>query len=220
MPGGLVDVGPEASYDVTLLDLTTGTSTTPLSEELGEEDEAFATTSAPVALVGGHAYRLAIDTEIAQSTLALSLASGTTSLHLDNVGLTVRTASGGGDGKGGKGSGSLTDRRLFSLLNGGAGGPAVLASGGKRLLVRVGCPARVGRACRIAAQGMLSRRKPATARRVVKVGKGKAKRIALRVKPKARKKVGERKRLLVREKVRVGGARATVYKSRKLIRQG
>ncbi len=226
-PGGLVDVEPEATYVVTLADLTSGTSTTALSGELNEEDKAFAGASAPVAVVGGHTYRLSIETVTAQSTVALSLLSGTAIVRFDNVGLTVRSASegkgGGGGGGGGKGSGSssdsLSDRQLFSLLSAGtSAGPALLE--GKRLFVKVGCPAKVGHACRITAQGLLSKRKPATAKRTVKVPKGKSKRIALRVKPKARGKVTKRKRLLFREKVHAGKAQATLYRQRKLIRQG
>ncbi len=221
--GGLVDVEPEGTYTVTLSDLTTGKSTEALSGEL-EGVTPFSAESAPVSVVGGHKYRLSIEAVTAQGTLALSLLSGTSNLRFDNVGLSVRSASGDGKGAGGgknglgSGSSSLTDRRLFSLLRGGgASGPAVLK--GNRLFVKVGCPAKVGRACRIAAQGFLRKGKPATAKRMVKVAKGKSRRIALRVKPKARPKVAKRKRLLVREKVRAGGAKATVYKSRKLIRK-
>lgn len=228
-PGGLVDVEPEATYLITLLDLTTGTSTTALSGELNEEDEAFAGASAPVAVVGGHTYQLSIEAVIAQSTLALSTLSGTTSLRFDNVGLAVRSGSegkGGGGGRaGGKGSGSssgsLSDRQLFSLLSSGtSASPALLKGSGRRLFVKVGCPVKVGHACKITAQGLLSKRKPATTKRTVKVPKGKNKRIALRVKPKARGKVTKRKRLLFREKVRAGKAQATVYRQRKLIRRG
>lgn len=223
-PGGLIDVEPVASYDVTLSDLTTGASTVPLSGELDGEDTAFTADSAPAAVVGGHTYRLTIDTETVQSTLALSLLSGTTILRFDNIGLSVRSSSGGGGGKGGGGSGksgssSLSDSRLFSLFSSGsASTPAVLK--GNRLLVRVSCPAKIGHACRIGAQGLLGKRKPATGKRSVRVGKGKGKLVALAVKPKARKKLAKRKRLLVRERVSAGKARATVYKQRKLIRRG
>jgi hypothetical protein len=96
-------------------------------------------------------------------------------------------------------------------------GPAVLKC--NRLFVRVGCPRKIGHACRIIAQGFLRKRKPATTKRTVKVAKGKGRRVVLRVKAKARAKVAKRKRLLVRERVRAGGAKATVYKSRKLIRK-
>lgn len=221
-PGGLIDVEPEGSYTVTLFDLTTGKSTEALSGEL-EGETPFSAESASVAVVGGHKYRLSIEAVTAQGALALSLLSGTSNLRFDNVGLSVRSAP-GGDGKGnggakkGSGSGSLSDKRLFSLLsNGGTSGPAVLK--GNRLFVKVGCPRKVGHACRITAQGFLRKGKPATAKRMVKVAKGKGKRVILRVKPKARGEVAKRKRLLVREKVRAGGANATVYKSRKLIRR-
>jgi hypothetical protein len=223
-PGGLVDVEPKGTYTVTLSDLTSGKSVTALSGEVTGESP-FTADAAPVAVVGGHKYRLSIEAVTAQSALALSLLSGTSNLRFDNVGLSVRSAAGdggkdGGGGKNGSGSdsSSLTDRRLFSLLsNSGISGPAVLK--GNRLFVRVGCPRKVGHACRITAQGFLRKGKPATAKRMVKVAKGKGKRIVLRVKPKARPKVAKRKRLLVREKVRAGGAKATVYKSRKLIRK-
>ncbi len=220
-PGGLVDLEPKGSYTVTLSDLTTGKTVTALSGEV-EGESPFTADAAPVAVVGGHKYRLSIEAVTAQGTLALSLLSGTSNLRFDNVGLSVRSTSGGdgknGDGKNGSGSNSLTDRRLFSLLsNGGASSPVVLK--GNRLFVKVGCPRKVGHACRITAQGFLRRGKPATAKRTVKVAKGKGKRVILRVKPKARPKVAKRKRLLVREKVRAGGAKATVYRSRKLIRR-
>jgi hypothetical protein len=230
-PGGLVDVGPEASYTVTLQDLTSGTSTTALSGQLGDGGEAFASDSAPVAVVGGHTYRLSIEAETAQSTLAVSLLNGTTALRFDNIGLTVSSSvgSGGGSGsggggeggKGGKGSGSgsssLSDRRLFALLSSGAGAsPAVLK--GNRLLVKVNCPAKIGHACRVAAQGLLSKHKPATRTRMVKLKKGKGRRVVLAVKPKAREALAKRKRLLVRQRVHADSAHATVYKVRKLIR--
>lgn len=229
-PGGLVDVEPEATFVVRLADLTTGTSTTALSGELGEGDESFTPSEAPVAVIGGHTYRLSIESTTAQSTVALSALSGTATLRFDNVGLTVKSASGGkggsgGGGAGGKGSGSgsgsLSDRELLSLLTGGTpASPALLKGKGKRLFVKVGCPAKAGHACRITAQGLLNKRRPATTKRTVKVPKGKSKRVALRVKPKARGKVTKRTRLLFREKVHAGKAQATVYRQRKLIRRG
>jgi hypothetical protein len=216
-PGGLVDVEPTATYAVTLTDLTAGTSVVGLSGAVDEEDEEFAQSGAPVAVVGGHTYRLAIESVTAQSTLALSPASGTTSLRFDNIGLTVR--SGGGNAQRGGNAGALSSRRLFSLLRSGAvSSPVVLR--GKRLFVKVNCPRDVGRACRIAAQGLLSKRKAATRKRVVKVGMSKTKQIALRVKPAAQKKLAKRKRLLVRERVSAGGAHATLLATRKLIRRG
>src|ERR1044072_8341330 len=224
-PGALVDVGPVANYTVTLADLTAGTSTVLLSEELAEGDEEFATASVPAAVIGGHRYQLSLAAEIAQSTVALSLLSGTTKLNLDNVGIVVESSGeGGSNGKGGNGddrrsrSSALSDQRLLSLLNGGtSAAPAILK--GKRLFVKVNCPASVDRTCRITAQGMLTRRKPATTKRTVKIPKGKSKRIALRARPQAHAKLIKRKRLLIRQKVTAGKAQATVYKQRKLIRR-
>lgn len=223
-PGGLVDVEPKGTYTVTLSDLTTGKSVNALSGEVAGESP-FNADAAPVAVVGGHKYRLSIEAVTAQSAVALSLLSGTSNLRFDNVGLSVRSASGAGgkgDGSGKNGAGSdsssLSDRRLFSLLsNGGTSAPAVLK--GNRFFVKVGCPAKIGHACRIAAQGFLRKGKAATTKRMVKVAKGKGKRVVLRVKPKVQPTVAKRKRLLVREKVRAGGASATLYKTRKLIRR-
>jgi hypothetical protein len=226
-PGGLVDVAPEATYTVALQDLTSGISSTALSGQLGEGKEAFTADSGSVAVVGGHTYRLSIDTETAQSTAAASLLTGTTTLRFDNVGLAVSSSAGGGGGHGsggkggggsGSGSSSLTDRRLLALLRAGAGASPVVLEG-NRLLVKVNCPAKIGRACRIAAQGLLSKHRPATRTRVVKLKKGKGRRVVLKVKPKARKALAKRKRLLVRQRVRAGGAHATLYKVRKLIRR-
>jgi hypothetical protein len=229
-PGGLVDVGPEATYTVTLADLSSKTSATVLTQKVDGGDKAFAPASAPVAVVGGHTYRLSIEAVTAQSSLALSALSGTTSLRFDNVALAVQSAGGPADDGSGKGKGSgggsgsgkdaLSDSRLLSLLSSAGSSPAVLHGKGKQLLVRVSCPRKAHHACNIAAQGLLTKRKPATHRRVVKVASGKSKRVVLRVKPRARQKLTKRKRLLVREKVRAGGARATVYRQRKLIRRG
>lgn len=68
-PGGLVDLEPKASFTVTLADLSAGTSTRALSGELDGEDNAFAAAGAPVAVVGGHTYRLSIDTTLRRARL-------------------------------------------------------------------------------------------------------------------------------------------------------
>ena len=52
-----------------------------------------------------------------------------------------------------------------------------------------------------------------------RVGKGKKKKFALQVKRKARGKLAKRKRLLFKQTVRAGGAKATVYKRLKLVRR-
>jgi hypothetical protein len=214
-PGGLVAVAPKATYTVKLSDLTAGTSSVPLTEELTKEDGTFATRSGQASVVSGHTYQMAIETTTAQSTAALSVFSGTAAARFDNVGLQIQTAGGAG---GGAGNGSLTDKQLAALIQSSLIGPATLK--GKKLSVKAKCPAKVGSACRISVQGLLKKGKPATTTRTAKVGKGKTKRFVLQVKPKARKKLATRKRLLFKETVRAGGAKATVYKSLKLIKRG
>ncbi|HVY96405.1 MAG TPA: hypothetical protein VHA54_05535 [Solirubrobacterales bacterium] len=230
--GGLVNVEPKATYAVTLRDLSAGTSATVLSEEVGKADTTFAARVAAASVVSGHTYQLSIEATTAQSALALSLLTGTTNLRFDNVGLQVETAEGGSGGGGGGGGGGgsagggsgggklggLSDTRLLSLLR-SSGAAAPVVTKGRRLFARVSCPAAVGRTCRIVAQGLLNRRRPATTRRTVRVAAGKSKLIALRAKPRARGQLAKRRRLLLREAVHAGPAKATVVRSRKLIRR-
>ncbi|HEX5713894.1 MAG TPA: hypothetical protein VFX85_11320, partial [Solirubrobacterales bacterium] len=81
------------------------------------------------------------------------------------------------------------------------------------------CPAGVGRACSLSLQGLLSKRRAATTKRTSKIAKGKAKTLVLKVKPKARKQLATKKRLLFKQTVKAGSAKATVYKRLKLIRR-
>lgn len=210
-PGGLVKVEPKSTYTVTLRDLTAGTSATALSEEVSKEDTTFAARGAATNVIGGHTYQLSISATTAQSALALSLLNGTTALRFDNVGLVVQTPGGGGGGTGG------SENLLATLIRGSLIGPAILK--GKRVFVKAKCPAAIGSACRITLRGMLNRRQPATRARNAKLGKGKTKRVVIKVKPKARPKLATRKRLLFKVTVRAGGAIATVSKSLKLIRR-
>ena len=81
-------------------------------------------------------------------------------------------------------------------------------------------PAQGRPACRTTAQGLLKQAPPGDEpKRTVRLRSGKSKLVALKVKPKARKQVAKRKRLLVRQKVRAGKVTATVFKSRLLIRR-
>lgn len=204
--------GNSADYAVRLVDLTAGgeslTLITPSTLAGAQTWTAVRRGSiGPGQLTIGHEYRVQITTRYTTGTSVL--VSG--NADYDNVVLSAVRGDGAGGG--------LSDKRLEELMRAATPGSAVLARKGKRLLVRVKCPRKVGRTCRIAVQGMLRKRKPATTRRTVKVRKGKAKLVALRVKPKARAKVVKRKRLLVRHKVRAGKVTATIFKSRKLIRR-
>jgi hypothetical protein len=218
--GSLVDLAPQATYAVNLIDRTAGTKSEVLAETIGASS-AFTGKDHAVTVKAGHTYALSITTETSSSVAAAGVLSGSTSVRFDNVSLSVQTASGeNGNGSGGSGSnGTLTDSQLQSLIggNGSLIGPATLK--GNKLSVKVRCPARVGRTCKIAVQGLLKKHKPATSNRRIKVRKGKTKRVVLKVKPKALKKVAARRKLLFKEAVRAGKAHATVYKRLKLIRR-
>jgi hypothetical protein len=169
----------------------------------------------PDSLSVGHDYRIQITSRYTSGTSVLV----TGNADYDNVVLMASDGtSGKGKGKGG-GSGALSEQRLMDLLRQGIPGTAVLGDKGKRLFVRVKCPRKIGHACRTTAQGLLRKRRPATAKRTVRLRSGKSKLVVLRVKPKARQQVAKRKRLLVRQKVRAGKVTATVVKSRRLIRR-
>jgi hypothetical protein len=174
----------------------------------------------PASLTIGDEYRIQISSRFTSGTSVLV----TGSADYDNVVLSAATGSGGGSsgkgkgGGGGKGAGAFDSQRLEELLRGATPGTAKLDDG-KRLLVRVKCPRKVGRQCRTTVQGLLRRARPATQRRTVSLRSGKSKLVALKVKPKAREQVANRKRILVRQKVRVGKATATIFKARLLIRR-
>jgi hypothetical protein len=220
--GSLVDLAPQATYAVTLIDRTAGTKSEILSEAIPAASEFIGKDHA-ASVKAGHVYALSIGTETSSTVAGTALLGGTTSLRFDNVSLTV-DSSGGGAGGGGSGGGSaggsggsLSDQQLRSALAGSLIGPALLQ--GNKITVKAKCPAKVGVACRITLRGMLSRKKPATSSRKAKVAKGKTKKFVLRVKPKGLKKVSQSKRLLFKETVRAGKAKATVYKRLKLIRR-
>jgi len=216
--GSAIDLAPELTYDVTLLDRTTDDKSEPLTETLANEPD-FVGKDRAVTVKQGHTYAIIITAQTSSTVAGTGLLSGTTSARFDNVSVTVQTASGGGGkGNGGAGGGSLTDSRLAALIQGGGLiGPAVLK--GNKVSVKVRCPKQVGRTCKIALTGMLTKRKPATTTRKVTVRKGKVKRVVLKVRPKAKVKVAKSKRLLFKERVRAGTAKATVYKRLKLVRR-
>jgi hypothetical protein len=174
----------------------------------------------PASLSPGDEYRIQITSSYTTGTSVLV----TGNADYDNVVLSASDGVGGGvkkgNGKGegsGSGSGAFGSQRLEELLRQTMPGTAILR--GKRLFVRVKCPRKIGHACRTTAQGLLRKHRPATLKRTVRLRSGKAKLLVLWVKPKARKQVAKRKRLLVRQKVRAGKATATILKSRRLIRR-
>jgi hypothetical protein len=227
----LLDLAPKADYVVRLIDRTSGVTSEALTDSVAAAT-GFTGKDGAATLVAGHTYAISIDAETSSSLANVGLL-GSTALRFDNVSLTVGSSGGGGGGKGGGGNGGnggvgnggpggggaggLSDSQLLSLLRSHVGGTAVLK--GNRLFVKRSCPARVGRACRVSLQGLLKKRKPATTRRTSKVAKGKAKILVLKVKPKAKAKLAQRNRLLFKQTVKAGKAKATVYKRLKLIRR-
>ncbi len=218
--------GNSAQYSVQLIDLTEGgEALTLIAPATLAGARSWTNVSRgsidPGSLTAGHDYRIQITSRYTSGTSVL--ASG--SADYDNVVLAATTGRGGagngnGDGAGsGKNAGALSSQRLEDLLRGATPGTATLGGNGKRLFVRVKCPRKVGRTCRTSVQGLLKKGRPATKRRSVRLRSGKAKLIALPVKPKASKQLATRKRLLVRQKVRAGKATATLFKSRRLIRR-
>jgi hypothetical protein len=222
--------GNSAEYTVRLLDLSEGGEATTLiaPATLAGADSWTGVSRgsiSPQSLTPGHSYRIQITSTYTTGTAVV--ASG--NADYDNVVLTASDGgstgkgSGGGkgkgQGKGGNGSGALTEQRLLELLRQATPGSAVVTEGGKRLLVRVNCPRKIGHACRTTAQGLLNKHRPATLKQTVRLRRGKSKLVALRVKPAVRQRLNARKRLLVRQKVHAGKTVATVYRSRKLVRR-
>jgi hypothetical protein len=221
--------GNSAEYSVRLVDLSAGgEGVTLIAPTTLAGARSWTNVSSgsinPDSLTIGDEYRIQISSRYTSGTSVL--VSG--SADYDNVVLSAATGNGGGDGKNGgkgkgsgghgKGAGTFSSQRLEELLRGATPDTAKLDDG-KRLLVRVKCPRKVGRQCRTTVQGLLKKGRPATGRRTVRLRSGKSKLVALRIKPKARERVAKRKRLLVRQKVRAGKATATVFKTRLLIRR-
>jgi hypothetical protein len=212
--------GNAAQYSVRLVDDSAGGEAVTL---IGPQTLAGANSWREVSRVGldpgrlnpGHEYRILIASTYTTGTSVVVGGSA----DYDNVALRATARPSGDGGRTGAGGDGLSRERLIDLVQAATPGTALLSANGKRLFVKVKCPRKAGRKCRIAAQGMLTKRKTATNRRTVKLRKGKSRLLMLRVKPKARDKVVKRKRLLVRHRVRAGKVAATVYKKRKLIRR-
>jgi len=215
----LAVAGNSADYSVDLLDVSAPSGSLSLISKAslagaGSWAAVPAVAVSPPRLNMKDRYKIRISSSYTTGTSALV----TGNADYDDVVLQATVGGGGGGG-----AGTLTNARLHDLMSGALGTGGALGTSailkGNRLLVKVRCPAKVGRACRVALQGLLKKRKPATSKRKAKIAKGKAKTIVLRVKSKARPKVAKRKRLLFRLDVRAGKAKTTVYKNLKLIRR-
>jgi hypothetical protein len=219
--GNLVDLSPALEYEVNLIDRTAKTQSTPIKESVPAGP--FAGVDHASSVIAGHTYAIEIKSTISSSVAGTGLLAGSTSVNYDNVSLSVQGAGNGngngkgkGGGAGGGGGGGLTNSELRSLLVSSLHGSAVLK--GNKIRVRAKCPAKAGVACRITLRGMLKKKRAATSSRKSKVRKGKRKRFVLRVKPRARARVARSRRLLFKETVRAGRAKAVVYRRLKLVR--
>ena len=220
----LAKLTPQLEYTVSLVDKTVGASTKAITETVTTESP-FATKQGSAPLIAGHTYAITIATTTSSTVAELGVSGSATALF-DNVSLSTSSADGGaggnggnggnGAGNGGNGNGSLSDSRLATLLRSSLNGSATVK--GNRVFVKAKCPAKLGVACRVTVQGMLKKGKPATAPRTAKIAKGKSKQLVLKVKPKLRKAVAKRKKLLFKETVKAAKAKATVWKRIKLIR--
>ena len=220
----LAVAGNSAEYTVRLIDLSKGGEALTLiaPSTLAGADTWPGVSRGSIdaeSLNPGDEYRIQITSTYTTGTSVLV----TGNADYDNVVLSASDGvgqggkKGKGNGGGNGGAGAFDAQRLEELLRQATPGTAVL--NGKRLMVRVSCPRKIGHACRTTAQGLLRKHRPATLKRTVHLRRGKSKLLALRVKPKARKQVAKRRRLLVRQKVRAGKVTATVTKSRRLIRR-
>jgi len=222
----LAKLSPQLEYTVSLVDKTVGASTKVISETVTGESP-FATKQGPAPLVAGHTYAITIAATTSSTVVELGI-SGSATARFDNVSLATSSTDGAGGGNGANGGnggngangdggkGTLSDSRLANLLRSSMTGRATVK--GNRVFVKAKCPAKLRVACRVTVQGLLKKGKPATATRTVKIAKGKAKQLVLKVKPKLRKVVAKRKKLLFKQTVQAAGAKATVYKRIKLIR--
>jgi hypothetical protein len=221
-PGGLLELKPRVIYKAVLVDKSSGQQQEAIAETV-EATSPFGSRSGSVSLVAGHRYAIVIEAEIDASLVGVSLGSATA--NFDNVSVTGPGGGGAGGAGGGGGAGAgegnnanaLTDARLESLMKSSLTGSAAVK--GNRVFVKAKCPRKVHATCKITVQGLLKKGKPATAPRTAKVRKGKSKKLALKVKPKLRSVVAKRKKLLFKETVRAAKAKATVYKTLKLIRR-
>jgi hypothetical protein len=241
-PGLLLNLGPQFTYTANLVDKTTNTKQKAITETV-EGEVPFAVKSGTVSLTAGHSYVIQIETATTSTLAAIGLL-GEAVAHFDNVSVVgpdapsnpggnegANGANGGNGGNGGAGegggnganggnggAGGVSSARLESLIKSSSLiGPATLK--GNRVSVKAKCPTKVNATCTISLQGMLTRKKAATAGRKAKVKVGKTKNFALTVKPAARATVKTKSSLLFKETVKAGKAKATVYKSIKLVRK-
>jgi hypothetical protein len=224
--------GSSTTYKSDLIDVTESGAVIPVAGPLTLDGaEAWttvpATVIAPGTLTLGHEYAVRVSSSYTPGTLGLFVSGNA---DFDNVALTATRpdppvtppSDGGGDDNGGGGdeNSSLSSTELFDSVRRNTQETAAVSSDGSRVFISVTCPRSVKRACRISAQGRIGRKLAVTRRSTARVASGRLKTIALRVKPRFRQRVAERKRLVVVQRVRAGKVSTTFVRSRVLIRRG
>jgi hypothetical protein len=120
--------------------------------------------------------------------------------------------------KGDEGSGTLSATRLREVIGAqGLAATAILRHG--RVTVTGMCPKSIKRACTVRVRGMLTGKKVATSSGRARIAGGGRHRFSVALTPKARGPVRKSGRLLVKEWVRAGDARATLYKRVRLVQK-
>jgi hypothetical protein len=226
----LLSLAPSVEYTANLVDKTNGTKQKAIADTV-EGASTFAPKQGSVSLVAGHSYAIEIEALTKSTALSVGLL-GSATFRVDNVSLTGPDGTGGNPpggnggngnnggngGDGSSGSSAITSSQLQSLMESqGLTGPATLT--GSRISVKANCPAKVGTTCKVTVQGLIKKGKPATNSRSAKIKQGKTKKLALKVKPAQKSTVKAKKRLLFKMTVKAGTAKATVYKSLKLIKK-
>ncbi|HEY2056591.1 MAG TPA: hypothetical protein VGH14_21870 [Solirubrobacterales bacterium] len=137
-----------------------------------------------------------------------------------NEGSTGSKGAGGSEGNGGAksatGAAGLTSAELRGMLGSrGLAGTASLHKG--KVVVTGTCPKGIRGGCTVRIKGLLNRHEAATLSGRAKIAEGGRHRFVVALAPGARGAVQRQQQLLVKERVRVGNARVTLYKRLKLV---
>jgi hypothetical protein len=203
--------GNSAEYSVDLVDISQGGTATGVIDQKSIGDQnSWRTSSASVApgsLTLGDQYRVRITSEFETGVQVVPGGS----VGYDDVVLEAAKGPGGGSG----GGGSITHIR-HQILHGL--GPVVRK--GKHLIVKAKCPRSTRpRKCHMRVAALLTRHGPkVTNVRKAHLGAGKHRRLRFKVKHAYSKKLAHRKRVVLKERVRIGHHRFTVTKRVRIVR--
>ena len=202
--------GNSAEYSVDLVDVSQGGTETSVidNKPIGDQNSwIVSNASIPSGdLTVGDDYRVRIISEFVSGAQVVPGGS----VGYDNVVLTAKSPGAPNPGSGGR-------KHIRRQLRHGLG-PAVQK--GKHLTVKVKCPRSVRpRKCRMKVAALATHHGPrATNARKARIGAGQKRHLRLRVKHAYSKKLAHRKRVLVKEKVRIGHQKFTVVKAVRVIR--